>query len=43
MYLKSEVELMLKVAGFSEIIVQGDYEQVPATPGSEEIVFTAIK
>jgi SAM-dependent methyltransferase len=43
MYLKSEVELMLKMAGFKEIIVQGDYRPEAATAESEEIVFTAIK
>lgn len=43
MYFKSEVELMLQVAGFSDIRVEGDYTNEPASPGSDEIVFTAIR
>ena len=43
MYFKSEVVLMLQVAGFSDIRVNGDYRENPATPASEEIVFTALR
>lgn len=43
MYFKSEVELMLQVAGFSDIRVQGDYTDQPATSASDEIVFTAVR
>ena len=43
MYLKNEVLLMLKVAGFREIVVQGDYTDEPATSDHEELIFTAIK
>lgn len=42
-YFKPELLLMLKVAGFSEITVTGDYTDAPATADSEEIVFTATK
>lgn len=42
-YFKPEVLLMLKVAGFSEITVTGDYTDAPATAESKEIVFTAVK
>lgn len=43
MYFKSEVELMLKVAGFENILIQGDYSQSPAAGEHDEIVFTARK
>lgn len=43
MYFKNEVLLMLKVAGFSEITVDGDFSDEPATAVHEELVFTAIK
>jgi SAM-dependent methyltransferase len=43
MYLKSEVLLMLQVAGFSDISVYGDYGSQPAAAASEEINFVAIK
>jgi SAM-dependent methyltransferase len=43
MYLKSEVHLMLRVAGFKEITVNGDYSDEIAGPENEEVVFTAIK
>lgn len=43
MYLKSEVELMLQVAGFRSISVRGDYTDEPATADSEKLVFTAIR
>jgi SAM-dependent methyltransferase len=43
MYLKNEVELMLRMAGFSDISVRGDYTDVPATPDSEKLVLTAIR
>jgi SAM-dependent methyltransferase len=43
MYLKSEVLLMLQVAGFRDISVYGDYAYKPATAESDEINFVAIK
>jgi SAM-dependent methyltransferase len=43
MYLKSELLLMLKVAGFREVTIRGDYTDEPATPDHEELVFTAIR
>jgi len=43
MYLKNEVLLMLKVAGFRQITVRGGYTDEPATPESKELIFTAIK
>lgn len=42
-YFKSELLLMLKVAGFREITVHGDYTDSPVTADHDEIVFTAIK
>ena len=42
-YFMQELLLMLKVAGFRQITVQGDYTDQPATPDSEEIVFTAVR
>lgn len=41
MYLKPEVDLMLRVAGFRHITLQGDWTDEPATPDSEKVVFTA--
>jgi hypothetical protein len=43
MYFKNEVLLMLKVAGFRDITVHGDYTDEPATADHEELVFTAIR
>ena len=43
LYLKSEVMLLLEVAGFAEITVQGDYRSEEATPEHRVLVFTAIK
>lgn len=43
MYLKNELLLMLKVAGFREIIVRGDYTDELATSDHEELVFIAIR
>lgn len=43
MYLKNEVLLMLKVAGFRDIAVYGDYSDQPAAAESEEINFLAVK
>ena len=42
-YLKNELLLMLKVAGFREIMVHGNYTDEPATADHEEIIFTAIR
>ena len=42
-YFKNELLLMLKVAGFDEITVNGDYTDVLATADHKELVFTAIK
>ena len=41
MYLKSELLLMLKVAGFREVAVTGDYADDPATADSYKLVFIA--
>jgi SAM-dependent methyltransferase len=43
MYLKNELQLMLKVAGFRQITVRGDYTDEPATSEHEELIFTAIR
>lgn len=43
MYFKNELHLMLKIAGFREITVQGDYTDELATADHDELVFTAIK
>jgi hypothetical protein len=42
-YLKPELLLMLRVAGFREIAVHGDYTDEPATPEHRELVFIARK
>jgi len=42
-YFKNELLLMLKVAGFSNIIVHGDYTDKAATAGDAELLFTAIR
>ncbi len=42
-YFKNELLLMLKIAGFHEISVCGDYKEEIATADHEELVFTAIK
>ena len=43
MYLKPELLLMLKVAGFREVAVYGDYTAEPATADHEELIFIALK
>jgi SAM-dependent methyltransferase len=43
LYLACEVRLMLQVAGFGEISLEGDYVNQPATPDSAELVFTALR
>ncbi len=43
MYLKNEVELMLRVAGFRDVTVRGDYTDDPATPDHEKLILTAIR
>lgn len=43
MYFKNEVMLMLELAGFDEITVQGDYSTEQATSEHQELVFTAVK
>lgn len=43
MYMKNEVLLMLQVAGFQEILVRGDYSDLPANSDHEEIIFTAVR
>ena len=42
-YLKNELLLMLKVAGFNQISIYGDYTDQPASADSEEIIFVAVK
>lgn len=43
MYLKSEVVLMLRVAGFRTISVRGDYTEEPATADHDKLIFAAIR
>jgi SAM-dependent methyltransferase len=43
MYLKSELLLMLNVAGFKDVSVRGDYTEQPATPESRELAFLAVR
>jgi SAM-dependent methyltransferase len=43
MYLKPELLLMLKLTGFREITVFGDYTDELATSDSNELVFVALK
>jgi SAM-dependent methyltransferase len=40
-YFKNELLLMLKIAGFRQVTVRGDYTDEPATADNEELVFTA--
>jgi hypothetical protein len=42
-YFRHELLLMLKVAGFHDITVCGDYKEETATADHEELVFIAIK
>jgi hypothetical protein len=42
-YFKNEILLMLKMAGFREISVRGDFTDQAATADSKELVFTAVK
>jgi len=42
-YFKNELLLMLKVAGFGNAFVNGDYTHEPATADHAELVFTAIR
>lgn len=42
-YFKSELELMLRIAGFREITVCGDYTDEPATAEHKQLVFTASR
>ena len=42
-YFKNELLLMLKVAGFHDITVCGNYKEEIATADHEDLVFTAIK
>lgn len=42
-YFKNELLLMLKVAGFRETTVHGDYTDEPPTADHEELLFTAIR
>ena len=43
LYLKQELMLMLRAAGFKEAVVRGNYTDVEATPEHGELVFTAIR
>ena len=43
MYFKNELLLMLRMAGFREITVCGDYTDEPATADHANLVFTAIR
>ncbi len=42
-YFKNELLLMLRIAGFREITVSGNYTDESANPDHEVLVFTAIK
>jgi SAM-dependent methyltransferase len=42
-YFKHELLLMLKIAGFRQITVQGDYTDEVATADHIELIFTALK
>ena len=42
-YFKNELLLILKMAGFRQITVRGDYTDEPATADSVELVFTALR
>ena len=43
MYLREELLLMLKVAGFEHVVVQGDFTSDEATAAHHELVFTAVR
>jgi hypothetical protein len=43
MYFKNELLLMLRIAGFREVTVRGNYTDEPATAEHEQLVFTAIR
>lgn len=43
LYFKNELLLMLRMAGFREITVCGDYTNEPATADHANLVFTAIR
>ncbi len=43
LYLKNEVLLMLRNAGFDDVSVQGDYTEALATPEHDVLVFVATK
>lgn len=43
MYLQPELLLMLRVAGFARILVQGNHSNEPATPDHAELSFTATR
>jgi SAM-dependent methyltransferase len=42
-YFRNELVLMLEQAGFTDIVVQGDHNDLPATPDDEFLVFVARK
>ena len=42
-YFKNELRLMLKMAGFREIVMCGDYTDDPATAEHANLVFIAIR
>ena len=41
MYLRHEVELMLRLAGFGDVEVHGEHERRPATADDTFVVFVA--
>jgi hypothetical protein len=43
MYFKNELLLMLKMAGFREIFVYGDYTDEPASADHANLVFKASR
>lgn len=43
MYFRDELRLLLRLAGFREITVCGDYTDAPATAAHRQLVFTAVR
>jgi len=41
LYFRDELLLMLERAGFADVRVQGDHNDLPATPDDEFLVFVA--
>ena len=41
LYFRNELRLMFERAGFAEVRVEGDHNDLPATPDDEFLVFVA--